>query len=376
MDSSATAPATSAAAPGPIPAQRPAAAVPGWNEAAVASVWQRTGAAGSVDACGPQAGFAPLDAAGVAAGFVAPLTDLGLLAVAGDEGPKFLHGQLTNDVEHLAPGVAQWYGYCTAKGRLLSTSLGWRETDAVLLTVARPQAEGLRKRLSMFVLRAKAKVADRSDATVLLGIGGAAAAAALAAAGLPAPLPMATASADRAVVVGLPPVRVGETDCPRWLLAVPDERLQALWSGLAGSLAPAASQVWRWTEVLAGIPRIAAGASEQFVPQMVNFEVVGGVSFRKGCYPGQEVVARSQYLGKLKRRMFAAHLDGAEPAPGSDVVPAAGGQPSGQVVLAAPNPGGGVDLLFESQIAAVEAGPLTAGGAALQLRPLPYALPA
>jgi folate-binding protein YgfZ len=124
------------------------------------------------------------------------------------------------------------------------------------------------------------------------------------------------------------------------------------------------------------VPRVVAGTSELFVPQMVNFESVDGVNFRKGCYPGQEVVARSQYLGKLKRRMFAGHGDGVPPEPGADVVPAAGGEPCGQVVLAAPDGAGGFDLLFESQTAAVEAGPVAVGGATLALRALPYALKA
>jgi hypothetical protein len=116
------------------------------------------------------------------------------------------------------------------------------------------------------------------------------------------------------------------------------------------------------------------GTSELFVPQMLNFESVDGVNFRKGCYPGQEIVARSQYLGRLKRRMFAAHGDGLLPEPGSDIVPAGGGEPCGQVVLAAPDGAGGFDLLFESQVAAVEAGPVLAGDRPLLPRALPYPL--
>jgi folate-binding Fe-S cluster repair protein YgfZ len=109
---------------------------------------------------------------------------------------------------------------------------------------------------------------------------------------------------------------------------------------------------------------------------MLNFESVDGVDFRKGCYPGQEVVARSQYLGKLKRRMFLAHGTGTPPEPGSDVTPAAGGEPCGQVVLAAPDGTGGFDLLFESQVAALDAGAVLAQGAVLETRPLPYLLKA
>jgi folate-binding protein YgfZ len=328
------------------------------------------------DTYGVQARFADVDAARLAAGFVAPLTDLGVLEVAGADAVAFLHGQLTNDVEHLPPGEARWYGYCTPKGRLLATFLGWREADGVRLAAPRPQAAALVRRLSMFVLRAKAKVTDRGADTVLLGVGGAGAADALAALGFDVPGELGLARAGDATLAGLPGAAIAGAPCPRWLLCVPAAQAASAWGRLTATLAPASSTAWRWTEVLAGIPRIVAGASEQFVPQMINFEAVGGVSFKKGCYPGQEIVARSQYLGKLKRRMYAGRLAGAEPAPGADVVPAAGGEPCGQVVMAAPAPGGGIDVLFESRTDAFAAGGLTIGGEALTLKTLPYALPA
>jgi folate-binding Fe-S cluster repair protein YgfZ len=111
---------------------------------------------------------------------------------------------------------------------------------------------------------------------------------------------------------------------------------------------------------------------------MINFEVLGGVNFKKGCYPGQEIVARSQYLGKLKRRMQVAHADlGDPPAAGSDVFQSAQGQPIGTVVMAARAPGGGVDLLFEAPVDRAASGTLhigAVGGAALRVLPLPYEL--
>ena len=336
------------------------------------------GASPFADAYGEQARFAAADtdAGRLADGFAAPLTDLGILEVTGPDAVAFLHGQLTNDVANLPPEQARWYGYCTPKGRMLATFLGWREGDGVRLTVPRPQSQALARRLSMFVLRAKAKVADRGAGLVLFGIGGTRAPQALAALGFDAPGELTLARAGDATLAGLPSASIAGVPSRRWLLCVPAAAAASTWACLAESLAPASSTAWRWTEVLAGIPRIAAGASEQFVPQMINFEAVGGVSFNKGCYPGQEIVARSQYLGKLKRRMYAGHLDGAEPAPGADVSPAGGGEPCGQVVMAAPAPGGGIDLLFESRIDAVAAGGLTVGGDSLTLAALPYALPA
>lgn len=314
-----------------------------------------------------------------AGAFVAPLTDLGLLAVSGEEAARFLHGQLTNDVEHLPEGVARWAGYCTAKGRLLSTFRYWRDAAAIRLTVSRPQAQALAKRLSMFVLRAKAKVGDASDAHVLFGLCGEAVGTAAAQAfAVPVPGADGASSAGDVHLVSLPPLPEpgGAPGRPRWLLVVPAERAAQAWAAVSSAATPVSGAAWRRTEVLAGIPRIVPGTAELFVPQMLNFESVDGVNFRKGCYPGQEVVARSQYLGKLKRRMFVAHGRGETPAPGRDVLPAAGGEPCGQVVLAAPDGEGGFDLLFESQLAAVEAGPVTVDGGALELRALPYALKA
>jgi hypothetical protein len=161
---------------------------------------------------------------------------------------------------------------------------------------------------------------------------------------------------------------------PRWLLVVPASRAQAAWQAVTAVAEPMGTADWRRTEVLAGVPRIVPGTYEEFVPQMLNFESVDGVNFRKGCYPGQEIVARSQYLGKLKRRMFVGHGAGPEPAPGSDVTPAAGGEPCGQVVIAAPDPAGGFDLLFECPVASVESGPLRAGESTLRVGTLPYPL--
>jgi folate-binding protein YgfZ len=345
-----------------------------WNEEAVARFAEAVGAAVVTEAGGPALSLgAPTLPIG---GFVSPLADLGLLMVSGDEAARFLHTQLTNDVEHLQPGKARWAGYCSPKGRLMSTFRIWREGTSVLLTIARPLAQPVSRRLSMFVLRAKAKVIDTSDAHVLFGIAGAAAVQAGAQAfGLAVPEADGSVSGDGAHLVGLPPLP-GESPLARFLLAVPADRAAVAWAALSAAAPPADASVWRRSEVLAGIPRIVPGTYERFVPQMLNFESVDGVDFRKGCYPGQEIVARSQYLGKLKRRMFLAHGEGAPPEPGSDVTPAAGGEPCGQVVLAAPDGAGGFDLLFESQVAALDAGAVLARGAVLATRPLPYVLKA
>jgi folate-binding protein YgfZ len=348
---------------------------PSWTAEAVERFARDVGARVAPDAYGPTLAVGA-DALPAGA-FAAPLADLGVLSVAGDEAARFQHAQLTNDVEHLAPGMARWAGYCTAKGRLLSTFRYWQDGGAILLTVARPLAQPIARRLSMYVLRAKAKVTDASDAHAVFGLAGLPAAEAAASSyGVSVPAADAGSSAGGAHLVGLPalPHEAGGPELPRWLLVVPAAEAARAWTALAAAAAPVGAAAWRRTEVLAAIPRIVPGTSEQFVPQMLNFESVDGVNFRKGCYPGQEIVARSQYLGKLKRRMFVAHGHGAEPAPGSDVLPVADGGPCGQVVMAAPDGAGGFDLLFESQVAAVEAGPVRAGDAVLAVGTLPYVL--
>lgn len=347
-----------------------------WNTLAVERLAQDTGGTVRVDACGPgiDVGATSLPDGDV----IAPLSDLGLIGASGEAAAAFLHGQLTNDVEHLLPGQARWAGYCTAKGRLLATTRYWRDEQTIWMTSARPLSQSLTKRLSMYVMRAKAKLVDHSDDCAVFGLCGQAVAA-LAARTMNLPLPEVdgASSGAGAHLVGLPGLAQADgTLRARWLLVVAADQAGQTWQTLKTLAMPVASEVWRRTEVLCGIPRIVPGSYEQFVPQMINFESVDGVNFRKGCYPGQEIVARSQYLGKLKRRMFLATGQGTTPEPGSDIMPASGGEPCGQVVLAASNGTGGFDLLFESQLAAIDAGSVLAGSIPLVLGSLPYPLKA
>jgi len=151
-----------------------------------------------------------------------------------------------------------------------------------------------------------------------------------------------------------------------------------VWQALCKKATPVGAPVWDWLRLSAGIPMIVTATQEQFVPQMVNLEVIGGVSFQKGCYPGQEIVARSQYLGKLKRRMFLAHTD-SDARPGDNLYsPDMEGQATGMVVNAAPSPEGGYDLLAVVQVESARTQELRLGGlggASLALKPLPYSLP-
>jgi folate-binding protein YgfZ len=312
-------------------------------------------------------------------GMVCSPPGLGLIRVAGDDAASFLHTQLTNAVEDLKPGAARLAGYCSVKGRLLATFLMWRDPDGIVLQLSADIQPPVQKRLSMFVLRAKARLADITASHAILGLAGAGAASALAAAGLPVPeAAFAVAEADGASVIRLP----DSAGQPRWQLVLPAERADAVRLALGATLQAASPALWDWLEVQSGLPRIVAATQEQFVPQMINFELVGGVNFRKGCYPGQEIVARSQYRGTLKRRMWLVQGAGETPAPAAEIFrPEDPGQPCGMIVNAAPAPQGGWAGLAELKIDAA-AGASTsalrlgsAEGAALTTATLPYEVP-
>jgi folate-binding protein YgfZ len=321
-----------------------------------------------------------LTTAQLADGFVAPLTDLGLIAVAGEDAAAFLHNQLTNDVEHLGHAEARLAGYCTPKGRLQATFLTWRDAEQVYLQLPRAIQAPLQKRLSMFVLRAKAKLRDATDEAAtgaVLGLGGARAADALAArvgAALPdAPYRMIDGAFGTVI-------RLADAfDAPRFMWITAPETAMAALPDLQSALALGGSHAWTLSQIHAGVPQVTLATQEQFVPQMINFELIKGVDFKKGCYPGQEIVARSQYLGKLKRRMVLATLEAAAARAGDEVYSSDDPtQPSGMIVNAAPNGLGGADALVEIKLAALEhevrhGAP---GGTLLHLKPLPYLLDA
>jgi tRNA-modifying protein YgfZ len=328
-----------------------------------------------IDSTGtPQiAGFGAADSA--LSGFVAPLTDLGLIVAAGDEAAGFLHNQLTNDVEHLDNAEARLAGYCSPKGRLLASFLMWRSGEQICLQLPRAIQPAVQKRLQMFVLRAKVKLQDASDTHVSLGLVGTAAARAL------APwFPLLPSTPFAQVTSGSGTlIRVSDAgDRPRYQWITTPELAQKAWPTLIQAVPPAGPQAWRLAEIHAGIPQITQATQEQFVPQMINFELIGGVNFKKGCYPGQEIVARSQYLGKLKRRMLLATVD-ADATAGAEVFSSADpGQPCGMIVNAERNAAGGTDALVEIKIAVLDEGTVHLGsstGPALQFQPLPYPLP-
>jgi folate-binding protein YgfZ len=289
---------------------------------------------------------------------VAALAHLGVIAVEGEEAASFLQGQLTQDFALLQPHEARLAAYCTAKGRMLASFVGYRPSpDQILLVTSRDILAPTLKRLSMFVLRAKAKLRDASADFDLWGLAGGAA--------RDAGEPWKLARQGDSALVTLYPAD-GQ---PRQLCIAP-----------AGSAKPEGGALdaglWQWGEVRSGVATITAPIVEAFVPQMLNYESIGGVNFKKGCYPGQEVVARSQFRGTLKRRAYLAH-SASSLAAGQELFhesdPA---QPCGIVAQAAAAPGGGFDATVSIQIAAAN-GAIAAGsaqGAAVAISPPPYLL--
>ncbi len=292
---------------------------------------------------------------------VVRLHHLGVIQVDGEEAAKFLHGQLTHDFSLLGLSEARLAAFCSAKGRMQASFMGFkRRHDQVLLVCSRDLLPSTLKRLSMFVLRAKAKLSDASDAFALWGLAGHA---------VPAALPAAPWSQ----------VREGDASVVRLYPAEGFGR--ALWAAPAEIPAPVGQalpeDLWHWLDVRSGVATLSQPVFEAFVPQMLNYESVGGVNFKKGCYPGQEVVARSQFRGTLKRRAYLVHAAGPL-AVGQEVFHSGDAeQACGTVVQAAAHPDGGFDAIVSMQTSAAQDGSLhagAAGGPLLTLLTLPYPL--
>jgi folate-binding protein YgfZ len=315
------------------------------------------------------------------------LAHWGVIRADGADAAGFLHSQLSNDISHLGAEQARLAAWCTAQGRMLASFVVARATapDEFWLACRADLLPAMLKRLSMFVLRAKAKLNDAGSALAVLGLLGPSAAAWLAGQAVDLAAPWRAAACAGGRLLRLPDAP-GQ---PRWLWIGPAEAADALLAALPADGINSAT--WDALEIAAGVVPVQAATSGLFVPQMLNFELVGGIDFKKGCYPGQEVVARSHYLGKLKRRGVMLAMAGAEIWWNGDAA-----QPAGQVAQAAPasadavhhggdgGDGAGWLLLAEMKLAALgdvpDGGPSTLHlgsrqGPTLRRLPLPYTLP-
>lgn len=300
-----------------------------------------------------------------------------LIGISGADAAGFLHAQLTGDILGLAPGLSRLAAWCDAKGRMLALFrvTQW-EDDSLLLRLPASLLDTTLARLKMFVLRSRVDIHDAGAQTglCLAGISGERVAAPLMQGfGTLPETPGQVVRKGAAALIRVPGAS------PRFELIAQRERLRELTAVLQGVTRAADMHAWQRLEIEAGLPEVWPQTRGLFVPQMVNLQRLDGISFRKGCYPGQEVVARMHYLGKLKRRMYVARTASGEvPAPGDAVFAEGEAQAAGNVVSAVPHPDGGAQLSAVLRIESADA-PLplrvgSAAGPALELGDLPYSV--
>lgn len=277
------------------------------------------------------------------------LPHLGVLALEGPDSMAFLQAQLTADLRQLEPGHGTLAAWCSPQGRVIAVMHVVRQDERLLAVLPRELVADVAQRLGRFVMRARLSISDESSVLAVTGISGHEGTA------LPAPPGAATARL------------AGGRD----LLVVPTPQLAA-WTGAPP---PAAEGAWEAIAVRLGEPEVYAATSESWVPQMLNLDLLGGVSFRKGCYPGQEIVARTQHLGRIKRRLFRYRVSGAPPPAPGDAL-SLGQARVGEVVRVAISDSGRTELLAVVSLEAAGVA-LTGPGGVVECspEPLPYAVP-
>jgi folate-binding protein YgfZ len=319
----------------------------------------------------PEATSNPDFAATRADGFFATLDHLGVLQFSGEDAAGFLQGQLSCDIAGVTLRSSAYGAYCSPKGRMLANFLLWREEAGFFMALSRDILPVVQKHISKFVLRSKVKVSDASDGVILAGVSGSHADRILRSAfsDFPAKPDEVRHLPGTGTIIRLKDGRL--------VLALAVSAAPELLRQLEGSLKRADARAWRWVDIRQGLPLVTASTQDQLVPQMANLELIGGVSFDKGCYPGQEVVARAQHRGKVKRRMFLANVSA--PAAAGDALYSDdfGDQASGMVLNAEASPDGGHDLLAVVQTASREGSTVhlkSLAGPALRFLALPYAI--
>ena len=251
---------------------------------------------------------------------------LGLIKISGEDKQTFLQGQLTNDTRNINESSSQLSSYCTPKGRMLANFRIFQSGEDWYLVIPANRLDVILKRLKMFVLRSQVTIEDASNDMVAIGLIGDCIREKL-----DVNLPDSADAVTEADGVSYIKVSAAQS---RYLCVGPAENLKQLWSSL-GSMDNANEEKWRLEDIRAGIPTVFEDTQEAFIPQMTNLQLLNGVSFTKGCYTGQEVVARMQYLGKLKRRMYPVSFESEQPVGiGADVFSASSqsGQGAGKIV--------------------------------------------
>lgn len=313
--------------------------------------------------------------AALAGDVVVDLSHLGLIGADGRDVVSFLQGQLTNDIREVCATRAQLSACCTPKGRVLANFLVFSRADGYFLQLPQQLLDSFLKRLRLFVLRSQVTLTNASDALIRIGVSGWNGHAELRhqLGALPSGVDEVVQSAPFTVI------RLrGER--PRYEIVGPAESMRSIWAALTGVARPAGSGAWSLLDIHCGLPTVLQETADTFVPQMLNWDVLSGISFTKGCYAGQEIVARTQYLGKIKRRLYRAEVKATEtvqPTMPLIVVDERGPRSVGQVVNAERQRDNHWDLLAVISTEEAEHETLylrNAEGPALQLAPLPYML--
>ena len=308
---------------------------------------------------------------------ISDLSHFGLIAVYGEDSADFLQGQLTNDIRNVSTQHSQLSAACTPKGRMLANFRIFKRENTFYLRIPMGLLESILKRLKMFTLMSKVTIEDASQSLVRFGVSGPNADEHLTKTISELPKQVDDISqSDGYTVIRVPGIQ------PRYEIYGSLDDMQTLWNHLDVHAAPVGAGAWSMLDILAGIPNIYPETSEAFVPQMLNMELINGVNFQKGCYTGQEIVARMQYLGKAKRRMFHILINTNDTvSPGDKLFSAESksAQGTGTIVEAQAKPGGGYEALAVINIADIENPDLKLfdeNGPAISIEALPYEFPA
>ena len=310
--------------------------------------------------------------------YLTDLSWLSLIEVKGDDKKTFLQGQLTNDITLINDSSAQLSGLCTPKGRLRALFSIFNHQDNLYLQLPQTLSAANLKRLKMFVMMSKVELTDVSDQLFRIGIYGTAAATKLGTYGFEIPDEYNEVTHYNEMTL----IRLAG-DTARFECIASFDNMQKLWQKLEPDTQLLDTNQWRLVDIQAGIPNVFTQTNESFIPQMLNLHVLNGVNFKKGCYTGQEVVARMQYLGKLKRRMYIAHCDTTEQSttaiPGQVLYSAncKSGQGAGHIVDVQSAIDGGIDLTAVITSEAVESNDIFLDEALslpLIIKELPYSL--
>lgn len=308
---------------------------------------------------------------------ICDLSHLGLLELKGADAFTFLQGQVTNDIKLLEGNNAHYTGYCSPKGRLLALFLAFAHYDHIHLQMPKELIEKIAKRLKMYVMRSKVEITDVSESIIKFGISGANANELLKPIFKELPqTDYALVSLDNGALIKLP-VNT-PSNIQRYEIFTDALNAPIIWQALAQNAKPVGSDCWEWLEIQAGIPDVMLKTQEEFVPQMLNLDALNAINYKKGCYTGQEIVARTHYLGKVKRRTQLAHIASvAIPQTGDDIVDAKQ-QVIGKIVRTAPAVGteinAGFDVLVECRLENLAQEDIYWQGIALVINNLPYQL--